>query len=369
MKLLKIIFFLSIFIVVVIVILVINIMKRPPETKPSAIKVEQKKPLVFRGSIPYWDQDRAVASFKANVSKFNYISLFWYYLDENGNIKRYSNAKEDQELIRFAHENNVKVSALITNLPEDGSDEENWNSERVEAVIKDTESRKKHILEISNKLDELNFDGINIDYEQVDKSQKENFSLFINELKQNLAKKNKFVGVALHPKTAEEKSGEEISYFQDWKALGKAADQLYIMSYGEHTDEDLPGPIASENWLKQIIGYSSKVGIPKEKIFLGTGLYGYSWPKDSDESATGLTFDQIEQIIKTNSLTTQMDQKSKAPYFNYSKENQEYEVWFENAQSIDSKVQLAYKNGLAGVSFWRLGGEDPLIWGTIKPSY
>ncbi len=33
------------------------------------------------GSIPYWDQPRAVAMFKKHVELFDLISVFWYRLD------------------------------------------------------------------------------------------------------------------------------------------------------------------------------------------------------------------------------------------------------------------------------------------------
>jgi len=72
------------------------------------------------GSIPYWDQDKAVQVFKAHPGKFDIISLFWYRLDEQGNIVKYTDAREDLSIIDFARRNNVKVLALIANLPEEG---------------------------------------------------------------------------------------------------------------------------------------------------------------------------------------------------------------------------------------------------------
>jgi len=335
---------------------------KPALDNPAKIS----KPLAFRASIPYWDQEKAFASFKSNVSKFDHLSLFWYYLNSEGKIQPYQYAKEDKTIIDFAHKNGIKVGALIANLPdEDGS----WDSQRVEKVIANPEARKKHIADIVTTLERLNFDGVNIDYEQVDQNQKDNFSLFIKELKEELSKKGKFVGVALHPKTAERKKGEEIGWFQDWKALAGSADQLYIMAYGEHWDESPAGPIASEGWIRQIISYVESLNLPRENIFLGTPLYGYAWPKGSNEAATGLTFEEIQAILRSQSINYKWDEKAKAPFFTYIKSGQEYEVWFENSRSLDAKVRLAYEAGLAGVSFWRLGGEDPLIWDTIRASY
>ena len=39
-----------------------------------------------------------------------------------------------------------------------------------------------------------------------------------------------------------------------------------------------------------------------------------------------------------------------------------HEVWFENADSIEAKVDIAWDLGIAGLALWRLGLEDKGIW-------
>ncbi len=284
-----------------------------------------------------------------------------------GKLQRYEYAKEDRSIIELAHKNSVKVTALIANLPD--SEEETWDSSRVEKVISSKVTRAQHIAQIVAKAEKFGFDGITIDYEEVSSKQRDNFSFFIKELQDELSKKGKFAGVALHPKTAEAKKGEEIGWFQDWPALGKTGAQLYLMTYGEHWDTGPAGPIASVGWIKQVIAYVNKIKLPKERVFLGVPFYGYAWPKGNDQPAVGLTFAEIQKILRSQGLTYKWDERAKAPYFKYIQAKQEYEVWFENAKSVDEKVRLAHTNGFAGVSFWRLGEEDPLVWDTIKSSY
>ena len=43
-----------------------------------------------------------------------------------------------------------------------------------------------------------------------------------------------------------------------------------------------------------------------------------------------------------------------------------HEVWFENGPSVEVKVQLAREAGFGGVTFWRLGGEDPEVWERVR---
>lgn len=320
-----------------------------------------RKPLKIKSTIPYWDQNSAFSSFKENVNSFDYVNLFWYYIKSDGEIAMYEYALEDKSIIEFAHQNNIKVFAVITNLPEEEGT--SWDSERVENVINDYSSRKKHIDDISEKLKSLDFDGVNIDYEEVNRSQKNKFTLFIGELSDALHKKGKTVSVSLHYKA--EESNEENGAFQDWKALSQSADQLTIMAYGKHWDEGNAGPVAPLDWVEKIIAYTQKLNLPQEKLFLGIPLYGYDWNKNDDEKAKGLTFYDVKNLLDNFGAEEKWDSQARSPYFYYENEGT-HEVWFENAKSIEEKISLASKAKFGGVSFWRLGEEDPMIWDVLK---
>jgi len=316
-----------------------------------------RPPLLVKGSIPYWDQRLAVRSFQDHVEQLDIVSLFWYYLTDDGLVRKYQYAQEDASIIRFAHDHGVQVTAVITNLPEEEGS--SWDSDRVERILADRETRAKHIEEIAVKLDLLDFDGVSIDYEGVVGSQRENFTLFIQELAAALHRTNKLVGVALHPKTGE---ASDLRYdFQDWVSLAAAADQLYIMAYGEHWDDGGPGPIASYGWVESIVRYASSMKVPKNKLFLGIPLYGYDWPAGGNE-ATGLTYSDVGKLVARYSPELKWDSNARSPHFHYVGDRRDHEVWFENARSAGEKIRLADETGLAGIAFWRLGGEDPKIW-------
>lgn len=340
-----------------------------PAQKTATIK---RDPLKIRAAIPYWDQENAYSSFEENVDKIDYVSLFWYYMDSKGNVIKYKDANEDRDIINFAHANNVKVIAVITNLPEtEGSD---WDAKRVERVIGDKSLRRTHIQNISKKLDDLNFDGVSIDYEEIyDTKQKDNFTLFIKELSEELHKKDEIVEVALHPKSAEAKPSESNgSQSQDWKQLAKYSDHLYIMAYGEHWDGSSPGPIASSPWVEKIIDYTKKLNLDTKKMYLGIPMYGEKWKnssgdnKDHTSTSEGLTYTDIKTLIAEHDIQDiEWSNKAKSPHFYYEDEDDSYEVWFEDARSIKEKALLAYNAGFSGITFWRLGGEDERVWEEI----
>lgn len=320
------------------------------------------------GWIPYWDQEVATQSFKENADKIDYISLFWYRIDKNGNLGAYKDAVEDKSIIEFAHSKNVKVLALVANLSESGDG--TWDHKRVDSVIASKEARKKHINDLINLVEKNNFDGIDIDYEALKTYQKDDFSLFIKELSKELHKRNKILGVAIHPKTSENNPAEDNgSHAQDLRKIGRYADQLYFMTYLEHGAFSQPGPIGSLSWMEEVIKYGT-YQIPKHKAYLGIGLMGAQWTKNPDGSYTPtnseMSFLDILSRVNTYNLVPIWDEESKTPYLTFSESKKENIIWFENAESVKLRVDLAKRYGTGGVALWRLGGEDERIWEYLK---
>lgn len=314
------------------------------------------------GWVPYWDQERATESFRNNADKFDYISFFWYYIDEGGKVRKYQPAKEDLATINFAKSKGVKVLAVVTNLP-DYSEGGDWDWRRVNVVLGNKQSREKHIRELLELVERKGFDGIDIDYEALKKDQREEFSLFIKEISEVFHGKGKEVGVAIHPRTSEfDPNAPEGYEAQDLVKLSQSADRLYLMTYEEHNSADDPGPIGSLSWSSKVVSYvNNKLNGEGEKIFLGIPLYGYDWNTDR-KSLKALEFAGVQEVISTYnpkiSYLTDIGEKT----FEYENDGLNHEVWFNDADTSESKIELAKQNWLGGVAFWRLGGEDESIW-------
>ena len=317
------------------------------------------------GWIPYWNQSSAFSSFQNNVSLFDFLGLFWYVLRSDGSVKKYPFASDDQNIINFARSRGVKVLAIVANLPaeDEGGD---WDNSRVEKVINSSSARKKHIIDLVNLATAKNFDGINIDYEALKGSQKGDFTLFIKELSIALHAKGKILGVSLHPKVREgDPEYSNGSEAQNWKSLGKYADQLYIMAYDEHWSTSPPGPLASLPWVREVLSYA-KTQIPRQKLFAGTTLDAFDW--SGTVRAKGLTFTQVQALIKKYNPKIVWDSNAKTNHFSYRDGNTSHTVWYEDNSSFSEKLKLYNNMGLENIAFWPLGGEDTRVWTTLNNS-
>ncbi len=332
-------------------------------TPMPTITPSTEKKVKMHATIPYWEQDKAIEVIKNNTSKFDYLSLFWYTLDENGQIVKYTDAFENDAIITYAKENDIKVMALITNLPD--FDDSEWDSDSVRNVINNQQNRKDHIEDISALLDTKGFDGVNIDYEELDDDLRTEFSLFIQELSTELHKKNKLVSVAIHPKTTEYLPSEDNgSRAQDLIEIGRYVDHMYFMTYGEHWDTSAAGPVASIPWSTKIIEYAKSLNIPTQKIFLGTPLYAVRWQKGT-RKGEGLLYEDVKVLEQQFAVMPTWNDEWKSPSLEYTENGRNYVVWFENARSVKEKLKLAEQSELGGITFWHIGGEDPEIWKII----
>lgn len=323
----------------------------------------ESKQMTTIGSIPYWDQEAAIASFKARPEMFDYITVFWYALRPDGSVAPYPYATVDQDLIDFAHSYGVKVLALVANLPgENEGDDSDWDASRVGRAIALPRNRTAHVEELAALGKAHNFDGIVIDYERLKPEQRDVFTEFIAELGSKLHQEGRILQVALHPRPAEAEKNPifDNGYLaQDWAALARHADQLTIMTFEEHWSESEPGAAASIPWVYQQITYARQL-IPADKLFLGTPLYGYDWgPKPL---ATGLTYAEVEKLISQHEAEIEWDSRSQSNFFTYEAEDGTHEIWFEDAMSFMARLRLYRDLGVRNMMFWRLGGEDHRVW-------
>lgn len=322
------------------------------------------------GWIPYWDGE-AVNSFYENSDKIDGIGLFWYKLTEDGQIQPYQETVEDLRIIEHAHERDIEVYALVANLPEEGEQAQDWDAVRVERVIANEEARSQHIEDLVNLVVYKNFDGLALDYENLEVSQRDNFSQFVEELAQRLHNNNKTLEIAIHPKTSDNQATQfEGAIAQDYTELAKHADGLHFMMYTQNGIHSSPAPPVTIDWTESVLDYAQQSGVPQEKIILGVGLFGTHWQIENNNfqgTSSDLTFNQIQaEIQNIENVNIVRDVRTQSVEATYQRDDLFHVVWYNDAQSIKKMQELARNHNLVGISLWRLGGEDENVWDIIE---
>ena len=314
------------------------------------------------GYHPYWMGD----SYQTyHYDLLTTIAYFAVELNSNGTIGE-TNDWPNNDLISLAHDNGVRVCLVA----------QNFNESEINMLLNNETHRQTAINNLLSLVSEANADGINIDFENISNSQRNNLTTFIQDLA------NEF-----HSQIA----GSQVTIAipaVDWAdafdiaSLAQAADSLVIMGYDYHwSTAQEAGPIApfanSDLWgnysiTSTVETYLSESGNLNEKLILGLPYYGYDWvvvnhdlPSRTYQAGDSKTY--IEIIDDLENYERIWDEYSKAPYYKYNS----HQVWYEDAESLAYKYDLVNNSALGGIGIWALGydGSQPELWQLIDEKF
>jgi spore germination protein YaaH len=317
-----------------------------PSQQPAPTPPPAPKPKTVAGWLPSWDTDAGLKTLTDFKTVFNEISPFWYGVDISGMVTP-SPGAENGAVINTARTDGDRLIPTVANA---------FDGQKISEILHDPNRYRWHIALLVDKAVNSNYDGIDLDYENLKPEDRDLYSQFVFDLAQALHAKGKLLTVTVQPKTQE--PGEIPSTrAHNYAALGQAADYIRIMAYDKHYSGGPPGPVAPLSWVDQVVAFAVSQ-IPKEKIILGIPTYGYDWPLTAGGKGKSVVHDQAAAVSFSRGAPVNWDAGSATPFINYNDGDVNRVIWFENAQSIQAKVDLVKKYDLAGVVFWRLGRED-----------
>ncbi len=311
---------------------------------------------VYVGYVPYWDQPTGLASVNAHPDVFDQVSLVWYSLDSAGRVVPADDtyAHIDPAAVTALKARRITVVPTVTSLRNG-----DWKPNLVQSMLDDSAHTSTHVTALRDLAVKNGYDGIDIDYEDLDGTYREAYSGFLKQLSDALHNEGKILTSSVYAKT-EEPGPNPHNVAQDYAAIGAACDQVRVMTFDYHYDSSDPGPVAPLDWVESCVTWAA-TQMPARKVWLGVVLRGYDW--GGGGAADGVSYTQATQIAKDNGAQIIHTDPGASPNFTYEKGGAKHEVWFEDSVSSAGKVALVPKLGLGGAIFWSLGGEDPRTWG------
>jgi spore germination protein YaaH len=314
-------------------------------------------------NLVFWDQSRGFDAIVANADVVSEVSPFWYHIGADGNVLPYTTGSgatyEDPAIVLFLRARGILVIPSVTNIV-DGV----WDGALVSRIIADPALASANIGHLVQLAVTQGYDGIDLDYENLASSDRAAFSAFVVQLAAALRAEGKLLTVNVYAKTSEPGTWDG-PMAQDWSVIGGVADQVRIMTYEYHWSTSGPGPIAPIDWVGQVLSFARSM-IPPAKIMHGVPFYGYDW---IGQSGTPLVWEEVLALATQVGATISWDANSAAPWFEYAVKRKRHTVWFENAASVDAKLELTEAYQVAGVTLWRLGGEDPDVWSALRSRF
>ncbi len=259
---------------------------------------------------------------------------------------------DDPRIIALVRSRGSRVHFRVANLVADA-----YSAELAHAVLTMPAASLRAIAGILQVMRGQAYDGVVLDFQNVASRDRQALSRFVTDLAVQLHDHGRPLTVVV-PAKAREATGTTTDAY-DLAALGRAADWVIVRTYGEYRSAGPVGPIAPLPWVEQALAFTT-ARVPSSQVFLGIGLFGYDWPRDG----TGESISMREALgrARRGGAPVQWDEQAETPYFTLFGRT----VHFENAASIERKLSLASRYGLAGAAFWRMGSETPDVWSTAS---
>ena len=254
------------------------------------------------------------------------------------------------------------------------------DADAVNAILASPALREEHITALVQLSLQPGNAGVDIDYPNVNPARKADFTSFITVLADQLHQANRTLSVALPTPTRSGVTWDTGAY--DWTELGQRADLLKLRPVDD--------PSIYYQRMSELFDYlRDKVDLKKVALVVSRN----SWEKASDglrqislydglrlasqievRTPTQITANTSVVIVGTNLFRDdgasgmQWDDAAFAVSFSYPGIGGQRTVWLENALSVAFRLDLAHRNGLAGIAIADIGADDslPAFWEPLR---
>ncbi|MGZ3753828.1 MAG: glycosyltransferase [Mucilaginibacter sp.] len=263
-------------------------------------------------------------------------------------------AKIDTGLLHLNRVLKKPVVVSISNYVNKNNADGYFDTEDVARIIKSKKLRTVFINSIITQLNnykKYNFQGINLDFDNLKNRNAPDYIEFEKELY-----------AALHPLhfiVTQNVSPDDEQF--DLEMLQHYNDFLFIMAIDQHSDGSNAGDVSNQHWVEKILDEVCNK-IPSEKVILTIAAGGYDWAENTIGHPIG--YQQAISTAQQNGSKIVFDPGSANLHFNYTGQDDDlnHTIYFTDAATNFNIVRMADDWATGGVALWRLGAEDPRMW-------
>ena len=270
---------------------------------------------------------------------------------------------QDEALASAALQSRVAPIFHLSNL----DSQDRFSPEQAHELLSDEEDQEELIQEILRTIDRKGYRGVDVDFEFVLGEDAEDYARFLTRLRRALAPRGLPLIAALAPKTSADQPGRLYEGI-DYHLIAKAVDFALLMAYDWGNPASPPMAVAPLPQVRQVVEYALSEFRPGQ-IYLGVPNYGYDWTLPHREGSRARSLSNVEavQLAWDRRTAIRYDDQVQAPWFRYvDGQGAEHEVWFEDARSIQAKLNLAFDYRLHGIGVWNLDRPFPQGWAVVN---
>ena len=312
-------------------------------------KIDGKVSLVW----DYYSQYVEAPVRDGEIEGVNVVSPSFYEITASGDIDA-NIGRNGENYVEWAHANGYKVWPMLSN-------SELGDMDAVSNLLSTFENRSYLIDNIIDELIDAGVDGVNVDFENMYQSDKDNYSRFIIELAPRLRE----AGLTLSVDVTAPDGSETWSLCFDRNVIGKVADYIIFMGYDQNgVSSTQAGTVAGANWVElNIKKFLGQEGVEANKLILAMPFYTRLW-RESNGTLTSSVVN-MRSVTIPEGVEKTWDEETKQYYIEYEQNGSTYKMWIEDEDSLTAKLNLVNQYELAGGAFWSKDRESNTVWSVI----
>lgn len=312
------------------------------------------------GFLPYWESASNV-----RYDLITHIACFSVEVNSDGSLGN-DHGWPWTSVINDAHQAGVKV-ILVATL---------FSGSSIDTLISSPSHRANFFANIKAKMLEGDADGLNIDFESGTTWQ-DQINGFMAELTAYLHTEIPGSEVTI--------DGPAVNWSNRWNlgGLATSCDGIFIMGYAfagswsSASGANAPLTGGSINITDTVLDeYADAVATHPEKLILGVPYYGNEWTTSSSSAGASV----ISYLGSTRFTNDQPNSQvygrlwhssSQTPWYRWQAGSTWHQVWYDDAESLGLKYDLAISAGLQGVGMWALNydGARPELWDALESRF
>ena len=198
------------------------------------------------GAWTFGDRPSLEAAVKAGA--IDEVSVDWLQSRADGSVA----ARVDTGFIAEAKRKDCRVFATLTDYDES---QHTFDPAISAAILATAESRRRHADAVAAWCKTNDVAGVDVDWEAVKGSRRDEYSAFVEELARRLhARRPPHRRRRLPQEQGARRLGRARG--QDWARLGRAVDQFRVMTYNYSGSWSGPGPLSPPEWMDRVITFA-----------------------------------------------------------------------------------------------------------------
>ena len=348
------------------------LVKRIKEDSLKAIgqatnKQVDKIPFIRAAFYTPWTANTSLPDLEKYGDKLNTIFPEWFFIDTANHFRLQT--RIDSAGLALMRAKGLRIMPILNNFNSTKRDatgkfKPDFDGTLLHGILNNPAKQKQFIQQVVDTLSFYNFQGINIDFEELNEPTNVPLSNFQQQLYQALHAKNMLVTMDVAVKNDD----------YDYKKLSDYNDFIILMAYDQYNSiETGPGPVSSQKWIEEALDWTASK-IESNKIILGIAGFGYDWTIDDEgkKVVRDITYAEAINRAKISNSTIDYDNESYNLHFSYTDEHIDdstkelvkvpHNIWFTDAATTFNILRFSDEYATVGTALWRMGGEDSRIW-------